>query len=115
MAGARERLHELRTLLQDARAELDRWGHGDMHYGPMPRDPGIVAMLAKIDAVLGDGAPSLYELGFTRRATCADCGFAIFQAPRWNHAGVDGMSGDELDLDHKPTALLNSITGWSDE
>lgn len=42
----------LRETLYAARTELDRWGHGDMHYGNMPRDEGVVKMLAKIDEVL---------------------------------------------------------------
>lgn len=47
-----EILWRLNRLI-DARSEIDRWGHGDMHYGPMPRDPGVVAALAAIDEVLG--------------------------------------------------------------
>ena len=45
---------DLRAVLVEARAELDRWGFGDFHYGDTPRDPGVLAMLAKIDTVLGD-------------------------------------------------------------
>ena len=39
-------------VLVEARAEIDRWGFGDFHYGDTPRDPGVLAMLAKIDTVL---------------------------------------------------------------
>jgi hypothetical protein len=50
-AERRERV--LRALLVDARAEVDKWGYGDFHYGDTPRDPGVLAMLARIDAALG--------------------------------------------------------------
>lgn len=39
-------------ILQAARAEINRWGHGDMHYGPTARDPKVLAMLARIDDFL---------------------------------------------------------------
>ncbi len=48
----------LRVALTEARKEIDRWGHGDMHYGPMPRDHGVVNALAAIDellAAVGEG------------------------------------------------------------
>jgi hypothetical protein len=45
---------ELMGLLADARTEIDRWGHGDFHYGETPRDPGVVKMLARLDEVLGN-------------------------------------------------------------
>lgn len=43
---------DLLAALIEARAEVDRWGYGDFHYGETPRDPGVLAMLARIDAVL---------------------------------------------------------------
>lgn len=49
------RVGVLTEALMNARDEIDRWGHGDMHYGPMPRDPGVVSALASIDEVLGNG------------------------------------------------------------
>lgn len=48
-----QRIRDLRLALISARGEINRWGHGDMHYGPMPRDPGVVTALAAIDEVLG--------------------------------------------------------------
>lgn len=53
MMAVAEENERLRNVLREARAEVDRWGHGDMHYGAMPRDKGVLAMLAKIDGVLG--------------------------------------------------------------
>lgn len=50
------RVLDLESALWDARAEIDRWGRGDFHYGSMPRDPGVVAALERIDAVLGTPA-----------------------------------------------------------
>jgi len=32
--------------------EVDRWGHGDFHYGPMPRDRGVLEALAAHDEAL---------------------------------------------------------------
>jgi hypothetical protein len=49
---ATEREAELLAALGRARTELDRWGHGDFHYGDMPRDPRVLAALADIDAVI---------------------------------------------------------------
>jgi hypothetical protein len=43
---------EVLALLRDARAEIDKWGYGDFHYGDTPRDPDVLAMLARIDAFL---------------------------------------------------------------
>lgn len=42
----------LRAALVRARAEIDRWGYGDHHYGNTPRDPGVLAALADIDHTL---------------------------------------------------------------
>jgi hypothetical protein len=42
----------LRTALIEAQSELERWGHGDFHYGNMPRDPGVLAALARIREAL---------------------------------------------------------------
>lgn len=42
----------LRAALRRAREELDRWGHGDFHYGNMPRDKGVLDALADIDRTL---------------------------------------------------------------
>lgn len=43
---------ELVQVLREARDELARWGWGDFHYGVTPQQPQVVAMVAKIDAVL---------------------------------------------------------------
>lgn len=106
-----ERLSEMRTVLQDARDELARWGWGDMHYGEQPQEQSVVDTLAKIDAVLGEGAPSLIELGFTRVAICSECGHRIFQHPTWSHFGHQNGATD----DHKAEALLGSIRPWNQE
>lgn len=47
-----QQIDTMRETLFAARMELERWGHGDMHYGNTPRDPKVLAMLAKIDEVL---------------------------------------------------------------
>jgi hypothetical protein len=54
---------EMRALLVDARAEIDRWGYGDFHWGDTPRDPGVLAMLARIDASLGVTTSARYAAG----------------------------------------------------
>lgn len=39
--------------------ELRKWGWGDMHYGPQPQEPEVVAVIARYDALAarhdGDG------------------------------------------------------------
>jgi hypothetical protein len=55
--GMADEVGRLRDALRAARAELDRWGWGDFHYGPQPRDGSVVRALAAIDAALGDGGP----------------------------------------------------------
>jgi hypothetical protein len=47
------RVSELEDALRAARAEIDRHGHGDFHYGVTPRDPGVLSALAAIDALVG--------------------------------------------------------------
>lgn len=42
----------LRAALLRARVEIDKWGHGDFHYGNTPRDPSVLAALADIDRTL---------------------------------------------------------------
>lgn len=54
LVGLLDRIDALRLLLVDARAEIDRWGYGDFHFGPTPRDPEVLAMLERIDKVLGE-------------------------------------------------------------
>lgn len=47
-----EEVERLRSTLIAARAEVDRWGYGDFHWGETPRDEGVLSMLARIDAAL---------------------------------------------------------------
>lgn len=51
-------LPELVAVLIEARAEVDRWGYGDFHWGETPRDPGVLATLERIDAALAKVGPS---------------------------------------------------------
>ena len=53
LCAARARNFELAEALRAARTEIDRWGHGDIHYGLMQRDPAVLSSLAAIDKVLG--------------------------------------------------------------
>lgn len=46
------RITNLKDALRAARAEIDRHGYGDFHYGDQPRDPGVLGALADIDRVL---------------------------------------------------------------
>lgn len=46
------RIAQLTEALRAAKTEIDRWGHGDFHYGATPRDVGVLAALAAIDAAL---------------------------------------------------------------
>lgn len=52
---ARHEIKCWKDLARDARDELDRWGHGDMHYGNTPRDPKVLAMVDRINAALREG------------------------------------------------------------
>lgn len=46
-------IRDLRAVLTEAREELDRHGHGDMHYTPAGwRDEKVLKMLERIDAIL---------------------------------------------------------------
>lgn len=52
---ASREIERLRNALLDAREEIDKWGYGDFHYGDTPREPSVLAALAAIDEVLGEG------------------------------------------------------------
>lgn len=45
-------IEKLRAVLQATRDELNRWGHGDMHYGSMPQNARVVAAVELADRTL---------------------------------------------------------------
>jgi len=56
----RQLLDRARTAETDAdqlAAELDHWGFGDMHYGPMPRAESIVQALAAHERAVNERNP----------------------------------------------------------
>lgn len=45
-------VERLREVLQHVRDELNRWGHGDFHYGPQAQEQSVVNAVTMADRVL---------------------------------------------------------------
>lgn len=50
--GLETRCDDLENLAKTMAEELAKWGWGDMHYGPQPQEPRVVAVLEEYRRVL---------------------------------------------------------------